>query len=418
MLVMTIGCAGQMKRTPVERVAPRKGHAEERAARAHLAPVPPHIPARPNMIFLTVDAMRADVIDHPRNVTPNLTRLAKRSVVYRRVYSISSYTPPSLTSLLGSQYPFELGGNFAHFPNYSRRHVFFPQILRRQGVYTFGVQCFWWFRGRRNVGRGFTEWNVRAQPQKTYKRAITDDKVANKIISFLGRKMTHTKRFFVWAHMLDPHRHHVRHKGIPVFGKTFRDTYHHEVVWTDRQIGRILDALSRHPAASRTIVIVSADHGEDLGEHKLFNHGRELWENVMRVPLIVYVPGHKRVRRIDRPLSQIDLGPTILAMMGAKPAPKMRGKSLVPEILGLADFESSIIYMEQPAGPYMPRRRAIVDGRWKLHHHGDRGRFRLYDLKTDPTEQNDLAKSRKDDLTRQKARYKTFFERLKKRVSK
>jgi arylsulfatase A-like enzyme len=138
-------------------------------------------------------------------------------------------------------------------------------------------------------------------------------------------------------------------------------------------------------------VIVTADHGETLGEHGQFRHGYELWEELTRVPLIVHVPG-VAARRIDLPRSQIDLAPTVLELMGVERSPDLSGVSLLPEIRGAAPERRTVV-LDLPGDDLQEQRRAIIENNLKLIVSGkDERAAKLFDLDADPEETNDLAK--------------------------
>ncbi len=123
------------------------------------------------------------------------------------------------------------------------------------------------------------------------------------------------RRFFAWFHFLDPHDRYLPHEGIGPYGKTGRDAYDGEVTYTDQYIGKLLDFVAKQEWGARTAFIVTGDHGEAFGEHHQFVHGFELWQNLVRVPLLFVVPG-ATPRHIDNPTSAIDLAPTILDLYG------------------------------------------------------------------------------------------------------
>jgi arylsulfatase A-like enzyme len=158
--------------------------------------------------------------------------------------------------------------------------------------------------------------------------------------------------------------------------------------------------------------VLSADHGEAFGEHDMYKHAFELWEVLTRVPLMVCGPGIK-TQRITERRSHIDLVPTILDLLGQKPAPGLLGKSLVPELTGTEPAQNrEPIYLELTEDSHNPPRRAIIRGDYKLIWSGPTDKFQLFDLKQDPGEEKDLAKTDAATLKDMVAAYHAFWDKL------
>jgi arylsulfatase A-like enzyme len=168
-------------------------------------------------------------------------------------------------------------------------------------------------------------------------------------------------------------------------------------VWfTDEHVGRLLDFIASQPWAKDTIIAVTADHGECIAEHGMTNHGFELWEQLVHVPLVIYVPGasahHVVVKR-----SQVDLVPTLLELLRMPtPAPgEMSGQSMVDDVLAKSGdaLAERDVYIDMPVGPNTGMRHALIHGDtpgMKLSHiQGNQ--YQLFDLAADPGELDDLS---------------------------
>lgn len=230
--------------------------------------------------------------------------------------------------------------------------------------------------------------------------------VANEALRVLGDPERTRGRFFFWFHFLDPHKQYLDHAAHR-FGGSNRARYAGEVAYTDEHIGRVLDALSASPLAARTVVVVTGDHGEAFGQHGNYFHGRETWEEIIRVPLIVHVPGLPP-RRISRRVSHIDLFPTLLDLAGLPARPDARGVSLLPELSGGTLPERPIL-LEQPKNPYYRMRRVFIDEGDKLHHLVEERSYRLYDLDEDPGEEHDLADAQPERFAAVRRAYLEFL---------
>ena len=106
------------------------------------------------------------------------------------------------------------------------------------------------------------------------------------------------------------------------------------MTFTDQHVGKLLDFIASKPWASRTVIIVTSDHGEEFGEHQMTRHGFEVWETLVHVPLMVVAPGAQPRARSTSLRSGIDLAPTILDLFGVAGDPSFEGKSLVQELYG------------------------------------------------------------------------------------
>jgi len=347
------------------------------------------------VLVLSVDSLRADMpwSGYPRPIAPRLTELEKKSVSYTRAYAVSSYTSMSLGGFLGGKLPSEMKRNGFFFGKYADDNLMFPELLKKAGVRTLGAHAHGYFSSA-GFEQGFDAWEI--VPGIVFKNE-TDPNVTSpqhEAIAerLLGDAKLESTRFFAWFHFLDPHDQYVSHEkdGIPPYGKTLRDRYDAEVTYTDRYLGKLLDFIADRPWAKRTAIIVTADHGEAFGEHNMFAHGFELWENLVRVPMFLVVPG-AAPRRIDTPRSAIDLAPTILELMGAPPEPGFEGKSLVGELFG-APAEPRDVVVDLPMTSDNDKRRAIVHGTQKIVAYGKEELLRLYDLEKDPDEKSPVTR--------------------------
>src|SRR5262249_44615780 len=154
--------------------------------------------------------------------------------------------------------------------------------------------------------------------------------------------------------------------------------------------------------AADTAVVVFSDHGEAFGEHRfggerMFFHGQTLYDELLRVPLMIRVPGVKP-RVVAENVMLIDLGPTLLDLVKAPIPPSMHGRSLLPAMLGEPP-RKELVYAELlPAPSWNHQWRVLVDGKWKLIQKLSENTTELYDLSTDPTEQRNLAATHKDEV--------------------
>jgi arylsulfatase A-like enzyme len=384
------------------------GPAASASASASAGPSGP--PKDCNVVLISIDSLRADMPwnGYARPIAPRLTELEKKAVDFRRAYSVSSYTSMSLGGLLGGRWPSELHRSGYFFGTY-KNDVFFPRLLQKAGVHTAGVMAHMYFKSA-GFDQGFDDWRIvpgiKFDPNTA--REITSPQSEQISEEILGDPSLDGHRFFFWAHFLDPHDLYMRHAGID-WGKSPRDRYDGEVTYTDEHVGKLLDFIAGKPWASRTVIIVTADHGEEFGEHHMTRHGFEVWDTLVHVPLLVIAPG-AAPRRIDVPRSALDLAPTILELFGLPPGPGFEGTSLVPEVYGGPSEERDVV-VDLPATSDNARRRAFVHGTSKLVCFDNDTYCKLFDLATDPLEQAPATKG--DELKAMKARYQAVAKTIK-----
>ena len=371
-------------------------------------------PADLDVIVISVDSLRADMpwAGYPRDIAPRLTELEKRSVSYTHAYSMSSYTSMSLGGLLGGKLPSEMKRSGFFFGSYAKENVMFPELLQAKGVRTMSAHAHGYFSSA-GFDQGFDVYQI--VPGIIFKNE-TDPNVTSPQHEAMAEKILDdpqldSKPFFAWFHFLDPHDQYISHEkdGIPAYGKTIRDRYDAEVTFTDRYLGKLLDFIATKAWSKRTVVIVTADHGEAFGEHNMFSHGFELWENLVRVPMFFVVPG-ATPRRIDTPRSAIDLAPTILELLGVPLDPAFEGKSLVGELDGAA-AEARDVILDLPMTSDNDKRRAIVRDKLKIVAYGKDELLKLFDLEADPEEKAPIMRGEAFDAMAK--RYREYAKTVK-----
>lgn len=382
------------------RAPPSAPAAPKPAARAKPAPAAAK-PARPgplSVLLVTVDALRADVVDehHPRKLTPNLARLAKQSVVFENHRATTSFTAQSVPVLLSGRYASTLFRSGFFFTGYAPANEFFTELLQQRKVRTLGLHSHLYFNRGKGLDQGFDVWETVSgitYNEKTDEH-VTSPKTTQRLQELLSDPNNTSGQFFAWTHYMDPHHEYVQHAETPKYGSGERDRYDSEVQYTDQWLGKLFDWAEKQSWWNRTAVIVSADHGEAFGEHGMNQHAHELWEELVRVPLLVRVPGLPG-RRVQTPHTHVDIAPTILDLMGYEPLPGFQGRSLMPELSGEAGPAAPAIALELAADNIQDARRAVVRGHHKLIRWGSGRGYKqaLFDLSEDPGEKRDLSAS-------------------------
>jgi arylsulfatase A-like enzyme len=378
-----------------------------------------------NVVLLTIDSLRADMpwAGYERPIAPRLSALHAKSVSFKHAYSTSSFTSKSVPGILTGRYPSELARTGAFFTKYVQRDQFVCTHLAAEGIPCVGAHGHMYFSpGNSGFETGFATWKIVPGITFDYQTDpyVTSHKLTPLAIEVLDAVATGKavdaggppdRPFFAWFHYMDPHDEYHGHEESPHFGKKKRDLYDEEVFYTDLWIGKLLDWIEAQPWAKRTAIIVTADHGEAFGEHGMYRHAHEVWEELVHVPLFFYVPG-AAPRVIDRPRGHVDLAPTILELVGAKNVPDLPGTSLVEELF-TGQGEDRDVIVDLPEDDYNERRRALIHGRTKLIAFGSDVRFSLYDLEADPKESEDLMRKRPELAAEMRARYREASKRIK-----
>ncbi len=374
--------------------------------------VPRVTPRRPyNVLLIMIDSLRWDMpwTGYPRMTAPWLDAFAKKSALYPRGYSISSYTAKSVAPALVGKYPSEMPRDAFFFTTWGPENLFIGERLQKAGVRTLAGHAHGYFRRYMGLDQGFDDYRILpgTELDVTGVANVTSESLydlAKRMLS--DPKNTSAKNgkgFFAYFHFLDPHYTYFQHKGHPDWGLDIRALYDNEVHYTDEWVGKLVDWALAQPWGARTAVIITADHGEGFGERGRFRHAYDVWESLVRVPLVIHVPGAEP-RRIEVPRGAIDLAPTIADLMGVADDPPFRGKSLVPEVFG-APAELRPVVVDLPRSDIMDRRRAVIDGDYKIVELGDDSEWLLFDVASDPREENDLSKSEPERFQAMKELY-------------
>jgi arylsulfatase A-like enzyme len=368
-------------------------------------PKPPY-----SVLFLMIDSLRADMpwTGYPRDIAPWLTKFTERATLYPRGYSISSYTAKSVAPTLAGLYPSEMKRDGWFFTRWFDDNEFMTERAQRHGVRTLAGNGHGYFTAPYGMNQGWDDYQLLEGTVIDF-TGVAD--VTSERLTELGKKMLSDPKnvdpsgkrpFFAYFHFLDPHYTYILHDGHPDFGNKRRDLYDNEVHFTDKWVGELVDWCLKQPWGENLAVVITADHGEGMGEHDHFRHAFEVWEALVRVPLIVYVPG-AAPRRVETPRGAIDLAPTMADLLGL-PLTGYRGKSLVPEVFGEASSPRPVL-VDLPRSDLMDRRRALVQGDYKLIAFGDDWRFQLYDVAKDFKEEHELSKTHPEKLAEMKALY-------------
>lgn len=408
------------------------------ATLALLVPTPacertrPAAPVR-RVILVSCDTLRADRLGcygYARPTTPNVDAFAREAVLFESAWSTAPLTNPAMSCLLSGKIPDEIGvarGNHVMMPP---EVVTLPEILSDAGVETAGVISIAVLTrpparfGAAGVAQGFRTYDDdlrEPEPNRPYLQrsgeATTD--AAIRWLSADPSRADHP--FFLWVHYQDPHGPYTPREpwasqfaapapdgepelplgatesgrgqipSVQIVGgerhaSSYRNRYDAEVRQFDEAFGRLLAWLRDHGLYEDSLIVLTADHGESLGEHGVwFAHGENLHAEELAVPLVLRAPGGPRGVRRTEPACHLDLWPTVLEAFGLPPRPN-RGTSLLGSSLTRDRLlPHSLGKLGEPG-----RSTAVTTGRWRLLLE-DGAKPRLYDRTADREELRDLA---------------------------
>jgi len=352
---------------------------------------PPGSGAGCNVILISIDTLRADRLGcygHPDQATPNIDRLAADGVLFEQCTSSCPITLPSHSSMLTGTHPFVHGardnGEFhLHGDNLS-----LAEVLRQNGYATCAEIAAFVLNREFGLHQGFDVYDdVPSGGQAAGVPERTAEEVCSGAIRLLEEHADGP--FFLFVHFFDPH---YAYQPPARFAARYPDPYVGEIAYADEQVGRLLGEVDRLGLAGRTLVILTGDHGEGLGQHGEQTHGTFLYDATLAVPLIVRCPGRIPAgRRVAAQVRLVDIAPTVLAFLELPPLPDAQGADLSPLLdgtavdLGLAAFSESM--MSRYNWGYAPLW-ALRAGGWKYVH---APRPQLYQVQVDPGEEHDLA---------------------------
>ena len=419
LVLFAFGCKDKSPAPGTKDQAPVASAAPQASASPTVSAEPPERPKRPseplNVLFISVDSLRADMpwAGYERPIAPYLTELSKKAVVYENHRSVSSYTAQTVAAWLSGRYASTLYRTGVFFTGYAKSNVFFTEALQDKGIGTIGLHAHMYFSRGKGLEQGFDAFEVvkgitfDAQTDNH----VTSEKMTTRMIELLKMPEHTSKQFFAWAHYMDPHDQYKKHAESPDFGNKNRDRYDSEVWFTDYWIGKLVDFAKQQPWWGKTALILSSDHGEAFGEHGMYKHAFDVWEVLVRVPLMVIAPGAEP-RRISEPRTHIDIAPTIMDLMGQKPLDGFLGQSLVPEIYGAPAEPREVIVLELAEDSHNPHRRAIIKGDYKYTVYDTGYKTMLFNLKEDPGEEKDLSKDEPEKLEEMKSLFEKTFEAI------
>jgi arylsulfatase A-like enzyme/Flp pilus assembly protein TadD len=354
--------------------------------------------ARPNVILITIDTLRADYLGcygSRRVETPVIDGLAAAGSLFERAYCQVPMTPPSHASILTGTYPQTHGVRDFTSPGLRLGFPTLAGILKNAGYTTAAFVSAYVLDSVWGLNQGFDTYYDRFAPRDfqgvnpgTVQRRAGES--VNLVLDWL--KAAPRLPYFLWVHLYDPH--HDYNPPEPFRTRYADDRYGGEVAYADRELGRLIAALKERGEFDTSLIILTSDHGEAFGEHEEAEHGFFVYDTTVRIPLIFKLPGSTRTgpARITSIVETVDIAPTVLQLTGASMDRKipMQGTGLLGAMMGKPGSLPAFSYSET----LYPR----LNFGWSDLASYTEGRFKyiraprpeLYDVESDPGEKENL----------------------------
>ncbi|MCA9509950.1 MAG: sulfatase-like hydrolase/transferase, partial [Myxococcales bacterium] len=406
---------------PDEAVAPSVAPAASQASAPSAADKPLDV------LLITMDTTRADALGlygQERPTTPNLDRFAERGAIFDRAYASQPSTLPSHSTILTGRLPFAHGARANAGYVLSEDNETLAEVFARHGYVTAAEIAAPVIGRRTKIDQGFAHFrdldSFDSRRKRVYVAEGGGDPRGYELVEREGSDITrrgleflrrHTEEpFFLWLHYFDPHAFYA--PPAP-FNERFSDApYYSEVHYTDYQVGRVLTELRQLGLLERTLVVITADHGESLGEHRELTHSYFVYDATMHVPLLVVAPGRVPAGvRIASPVRTADIAPTVLDLAGLPPLAGAQGVSLAPLLRGESAARVLDVYGEsfEPLSMFGSNAlRFLRQGRWKYVHKLEP---ELFDVEADPGETVNLASEDEGRVAEMRASLEAFVER-------
>ena len=414
--------------------APVRHHAEPKPASGKGTAAWADATGRPSIVLITVDTLRADhlgIYGYNRATSPYIDAWFASGHVYEAAYATEAYTAPSIMSLFTGMLPQQHGVRLL-YQKIRDDVATLPDRLRASGYQTAAVVSSIVLTSEAmGLDTRFDYYNDYVDEREPYRQVHERraSRTTDAAIAWLRHGRDPNRPHFLWVHYIDPHGpyhppsdkptdfdhptvlpidvsripEYQREPGIDN-GLEYVDRYDEEIAYTDREIGRLLETYTTLGLAERSVFVFTSDHGESMMEHEeWFRHGYQVYEEIVRVPLLVRAPGLVP-SRIDHPVSLADVTPTILLTASLDVPAGLYGQSLFKQIPGRAIYSEA---SGSGASPHQWRAMWQSNGKWIVKVERTRSRLgrvvrslfgwepliatreaerRYYDLMTDPAE--------------------------------
>jgi arylsulfatase A-like enzyme len=344
-----------------------------------------------SVLVITIDALRADAPSV--KIMPNLVGLARSSLIFDRGYSPSTMTGPSLAALFAGHTIADLHPDNVSSDDPLTVHDSLPQRFKAAGYRT---AAFNRVALKTTSFAGFDEYNpYPTDVQPRGKGQLLAAGMVNGALAYMERK--DSRPFFLWVHFLDTHAPYTFDNHVELTAQQGAlSPYERGAQYVDSHLGRMLREMKHLGLLQRTLIVITADHGEETGNRARLGHGPYLFEDVIHVPLVIASPDCKP-ETIEEPVSLVHLGQTLRELSGTAPA-------------DIAPPPQLPVVVEEAPISLLGFKRAVISDQFKLIIDVMNGGRMLFDLSTDPAEIKDLYGQRPDLAAHMEALYQNWLD--------
>jgi arylsulfatase A-like enzyme/Flp pilus assembly protein TadD len=355
-------------------------------------------PAR-NLIVITIDTLRADHLGcygYKQIRTPNIDALAGDGFRFEHAFAVVPVTLPSHTTIFTGTYPMFSGMHDFADNKLNATQPTLASVLKQQGYATGAVVASAVLDSRFGLNRGFDFYYdhfdfSRLQESNLDEMERPGDSVADLALDWLSKNSQ--GKFFFWMHLYDPH---YPYRPPTPYIEEYKDhPYDGEIAFADGQVGRVIRFLKEKGLYQNTVIVLSGDHGESLGEHGEKTHGFFIYNATLHVPLVFHIPGDAGGKSVSASASLADLMPTALQVLNVEVPSDVQGRSLLPLMKDEKGEAARGLYAET----FLPR----IHFNWselrgvetEKYHFIEAPKPELYDVQRDPGETQNLITQKK-----------------------
>ena len=376
-----------------------------------------------NIVLITIDTLRADHLScygYRRNTSPNIDKIAKEGILYTKALATSSWTSPSMASIMTSLYPISHGVSHGIIRDGKvyKQEILSPDLhtlaetLKSNGYTTFGAVANVHMVEELGFAQGFDYY---------YCEGFDEASAINDVVFSWEDKIKKSKKFFLWVHYFDPHGSYlarlpwindyiaelgrlgntdfskINMKELRTFIPTFKEKRHFleqlialydsEINYVDYYIGHLIAKLRLD---RNSLLIITSDHGEEFLDHDSVGHGRTLYQELIHVPLIIKLPfaSKNSVNSVNEELvSIIDILPTILGVLGISPPREIKGVNLIDKKKQLKRQKRDYLFSELSKWHVLS---AVLSKNWKYIYNYYTHKEELYNIAKDHREMENL----------------------------